>query len=483
MSLFGKILALLNVFGAIALFVLAILDYGARQTWAHNVLQHELLLEGMPLDDDERDAQGRPMVHALPQKTVADHFASVGGNPQATQVDEVKRLQAAFDRELDSKTPREQTYYLARLLLPLSDNYGERQEMLAARHYFADEARLKEFRERYRKGFEGARKRTSEEIKAPANPKAAKLTFDEALYVDMRAQGGEPSDAFTMTFLGQLPANVRKDPALLKTVDFDKTFDKTVAVNLAALRDRLNLKFARALTGTNLDSVTVALEPDEKSKLGKAARTQKRAIARLLFALAHPIAEDEVKDDAKLKAITDRHSSAFVEALADTDAYKEKVRRVYAVCGLKMTLAAIADEIAEVRKEAAEAIRAQDQDLSNFVTDHGNLVEELRDRYELLKTAEDRVKDNRDKLKAQQEVVKQSQAKVMELQAKLLSERKLTADEATELGKVSTEVLKLRLEVRDAIKQTEEAEKEIRRLEAIIRARENPQRASSKAKD
>src|SRR5262249_17788351 len=97
MSLFGKILALFNVFGALALIALAGMDYGKRQAFAYSVVRHELVLRGLPLDSEERDPsrpeqerrltreQGDPLVNQLSQKPLEDMFSQAGGNPVATQ--------------------------------------------------------------------------------------------------------------------------------------------------------------------------------------------------------------------------------------------------------------------------------------------------------------------------------------------------------------------------------------------------------------
>jgi hypothetical protein len=463
MSLFGKILAVLNVLGAIGLFLLAVMDYGKRQAWSYNVMQHELVLRGMPLDDKETDAQGRPLADRLSEGTIAGHFANAGGSGKPTQVEEVADLQAKFNAALAAMpSEREQTHYLARILLPLSETYLEREELLAARYYFATDALMAQLRKRYQIGFDEAKARVTEDVKA-----GPKLTFEEALYVAMRAQYGEPSDTFTMRYLQQAPTDVNQ----LKTARSDTLFDNAVKAQLAAFRERMKQKFARALTGPDAPAGTPG---------GQSADAQKKAIARLLFALAQVIAEDRTAEDPKLKGM-DKSSVAYADALGETDAYKTAIRRVYAVCGLRMTLAAMADEAALVREQAAEARRAQEKDLSNFVADNDALIEELRDRYELVKLEQERAKDSEEKLKAQEELVKKSKAKVEALTLELAASRNLTLEESKKLSEVSDTVLKLRLEVRDAIKQTEEAEKEIRRLEGIIRARER--QASSKSRN
>jgi hypothetical protein len=278
----------------------------------------------------------------------------------------------------------------------------------------------------------------------------------------MRAQGGEPSDAFTVALIAQLPADV----AQLKAVNIDATLAKTADAYLESLRGRFKGKINQALTGT-------AGQP------GQAADTQKRVIARTLFALCQPLAEEATENDPKLKGM-DRASSQYASALLDTAAYQTGLKRVYVTCGLRMTLAAIADEVAEIRRQTDAAVYAQDQDLFNFVGDHGALVEELRDRYELLKAQEERVKDNSDKLTAQTTLVDKRKADVKSLQDELANSQKETATAVASLRETSDGVLKLRLQVRDAIKKTEEAEVEIRRLEGIIRAAEKSQSKSKK---
>jgi len=462
MSLFGKILAMLNVFGAIALFVFALLDYSARQTWSYAVMRSEMELRGIPLDDNDGDAQGRPLKKRLSQTTIDDVFKNAGGDGSYTQVEEVTRLRDSLLGTLAAmkiSTPegekplvRERTYLLARYLLPTSDTYLEREEYLAARYYFATEARHDALKARYHLAFDEAVARVNDEVKA-----GPKLTFEEALFVAMRAHYGEPSDLFTTTFLDQLP----RDPAQLKTARFDKAFEKAEEAQMASFEARLKEKFDRALLGPN----------GPAGSKGQSTDMQRRAIARLLFELAQPVAEDaaiKAKDqklgEAKEKD-PDRSSVAYADVLGETEAYKTAVRRVYAVCGLRMTLAVISDEAALVRDQAAEARRAQERDLATFVSDHEALVEELQDRSELVKAELARLRDSEEKLTKQEILVKQRKAKVDELEKQLAAERDLTQKEADKLSEVSDTVLQLRLEVRDAIKKTEEAEKEIRHLE------------------
>ena len=126
MSLFGKILALLNIFGACGLVVCAMLDYGKRQTWAYSYYRHELVFNGLPLSPEERDAENHPLVDRLGEELSSEIFKDLGGNPVVTQVQEVERIKTILDAKIEAgQSKSAQAYTLARILLPLADNYRE----------------------------------------------------------------------------------------------------------------------------------------------------------------------------------------------------------------------------------------------------------------------------------------------------------------------------------------------------------------------
>lgn len=79
MSLFGKVLTILNALAAIAFLVLAGMDYRARNDWAYAVFRHELAIHGLPLDDrDDSWRPGRPIVKDVSEKTLTDLFSKAG---------------------------------------------------------------------------------------------------------------------------------------------------------------------------------------------------------------------------------------------------------------------------------------------------------------------------------------------------------------------------------------------------------------------
>jgi hypothetical protein len=101
MSLFGKILTFLNVLAAIGFFAMAGMDWGKRYAWAEAVLEHQLVIEGVPLDDHDLDLEGNPKSKNLRDQAVQRLFQPAGGQPVKTQVEEVQRVKAKLQQRID----------------------------------------------------------------------------------------------------------------------------------------------------------------------------------------------------------------------------------------------------------------------------------------------------------------------------------------------------------------------------------------------
>jgi hypothetical protein len=133
-SLAGKILTFLNVLGAIILFWLAAKDLGIRQQWEYAVFRDDLAINGLPLDEEEHDAQGRPLHTQLgnpkePGTTLKELFPS--GSPVTTQTQEVNRVKGELDSKIQGAGGEaEQTKMRVRILLPLAETNGEREQLL-----------------------------------------------------------------------------------------------------------------------------------------------------------------------------------------------------------------------------------------------------------------------------------------------------------------------------------------------------------------
>jgi hypothetical protein len=138
MSTLGKVLLVLNLLAAAAFAYLAAVDWQERQAWSYAVFRHDLALEGLPLDEEQKDVDGTREVDKLSDKTVQDVFRTVGGDvtppmtpEDKTQEAEVRRLEKRIRSDVDGlgdeKAKRQR---LAAYLVPLETTYGDRERLI-----------------------------------------------------------------------------------------------------------------------------------------------------------------------------------------------------------------------------------------------------------------------------------------------------------------------------------------------------------------
>jgi len=151
MSTPGKVLLFLNAIAAVAFICLAAADYGMRQRWAYAVYRHDLLIEGLPLDEQEVGLDGRSAVQRLGANTLTQVFQQAGGKSVKTQGEELKerhdKLRAEIDGQPDDKTKRQK---LEAILIPLQRTGGERDAL--------GHEKLDELNARFEKAFSDASK-------------------------------------------------------------------------------------------------------------------------------------------------------------------------------------------------------------------------------------------------------------------------------------------------------------------------------------
>lgn len=104
MSMAGKILAVFNILAALAAFIYFLpTDWGTRQSWAYSYYRHELVLDGLPLDKEQKDTEGYLLVDKLSENTKRQIFQSAGGNPVNTQMDEIERVRRDVEGAEDAR--------------------------------------------------------------------------------------------------------------------------------------------------------------------------------------------------------------------------------------------------------------------------------------------------------------------------------------------------------------------------------------------
>ncbi len=129
MGLAAKILAVVNVLAAIAFLWLASLDYAVRRTWAFELQKQDFLLQGLPVDDKQQDADGQALTKLLGSHMSADLFSGVQGPQVKTQIDEVRRRHDELRQEIEQAAdPAAKRQKLEEILIPLAHSAAERAQ-------------------------------------------------------------------------------------------------------------------------------------------------------------------------------------------------------------------------------------------------------------------------------------------------------------------------------------------------------------------
>ncbi|MGE3805381.1 MAG: hypothetical protein AB7K24_11970 [Gemmataceae bacterium] len=138
MTILGKILAFLNVIAAATLVYFAALDLGKRQSWQYSVFRHELVLDGLPIDDQVIDPfLNDRTVDRMSDAMLQKMFATVGGQPVTTQQEEVSKLREQLRGELNGLDDQARRARLRDIFLALAVTSKDRY---AIRERFEDNA-------------------------------------------------------------------------------------------------------------------------------------------------------------------------------------------------------------------------------------------------------------------------------------------------------------------------------------------------------
>ena len=128
MGISGKILAIFNVLAAIGFLVFAVMDYGKQRAWSTAIFQENLLLDGIPVDDTEKDFDGEVISKKIGAYTLQQ--LQTGGKPVPTQLEEVTQRQTALNDSINQAgAEADQRKKMAEILLPLATSFGAREAM------------------------------------------------------------------------------------------------------------------------------------------------------------------------------------------------------------------------------------------------------------------------------------------------------------------------------------------------------------------
>ncbi len=134
MSLFGYLVAVLNVIAAGAFLYLAAMDYSIRQAWAYAYFRYELAQNGPPVDKTETDEHGQPKYLNLNDALRAE---LAGDDKIETQEDALEARRREIQNKIDDANIKsslgapgdagKQVPKYVEVLLPLARNARERE--------------------------------------------------------------------------------------------------------------------------------------------------------------------------------------------------------------------------------------------------------------------------------------------------------------------------------------------------------------------
>jgi hypothetical protein len=426
MSIFGKLLAILNVLAAGGAIYLMAMNYSRTRAWEYVVFRQDLLINGLPLDKETRDPQGNLLFEDIGPNTQRELFPSEPVLTQQEEVERVKRqVQAKLQGVADKKT---QVALYARTLLPMALTNFQRERMLSFQTHLSTPKAQEELKKQFETAYNQARAYLQ---KAQADPK--KRSLDEAFSDSLAALRIEPAGPLAEAFLKAAgPDGARP---------FDQAFDQSLDAVLAELQGQLDGLFQDALKRTENGKE----RPDSE---------RRRIIAILLFNLSDSLVDQP---------------AGSVPANQDYVLANPTYKRFLTVVGLKAGIQAIHDQ-AQTLGDVADYVAGgldleRKRERTLFAMEHEKLVEQVRERAaDVAATAA--LLDRRQKqLVAHEEELKKRRLDVATYEKDLDAARKDTQEQLTQLRQLSDLLYTERLKLRGASSRSQGLERDIRILE------------------
>jgi hypothetical protein len=405
MSLFGKILAVLNVFAVVGALALMAMNYSKRQSWEYAVFRQDLMINGLPLDDKETDGQQNLVVEKIGEKTQQDLFKQASpSTPVATQEAEVNRVKGQLSSQIQSAgDKKKQIYALARILAPMALTIEQRQRLFAYQTHLRDD-----------NTFAALKRRLEEADRAAAQPQpqGRAKPYEERFHDALAATFTDPLGPLAEEFLAVKKANA--------AAPVDKALEQALDNQLTQLQGQFEQMFRDALNGGE------GIKPGAPSQ-------QKRTIARLLLNMVEVLPSAAPGGEAK-------------PDLVNNPAYK----RFVVVVGVKSAVEAANDQAGILQELAFQTgvERLRERSLFAEVDEHTSL---LAFKKKELETHEEALTQRRRDVKVYEE--------------QLAAERRQTARRLGQLRQLSNALFDERVKLRQNTEDNQKLEKDIRALE------------------
>lgn len=413
MSIFGKILAFVNVLAVVGVLVLMAMNYAKRLSWEYAIFRQDLLINGLPVDNESAQQAGATQITP---ETQQDMFRQVSpSTPVATQKDEVDRVK----RELSSQVQnagdkKKQIRTLAMIMTPMAETSEQRRHMNAYETLLRDD-----------KTFAALKDRLLTAHKAATTPQQGQAKpYEERFHDALAVTFTDPPGPFAEAFLAEMKANPQPDPAQALEQSLDK--------QLAQLQAQFDQMFQNALTG------------GEGVQRG-AISQQKRTIARLLFNMV------EVLSPGGAAAQGDLNDPAY--------------KRFFIVVGVKSAEEAINDQASILQELTFETRAERLRERNLFAVEHRKTVDLVLEKKADTDQHTQLLALKKKETVAHATTLEQRRQDVKGYEDQLAAERRKTAQNLDQLQKLSDRLLAERVKLRENSEDNQKLEKQIRSLE------------------
>jgi hypothetical protein len=427
MSLFGKILAFLNILAVVGALALLSMNYSRIRSWQYAVYKVQLTIDGLPVDRDSRDEQGEPLYLRVNSDIQRELFPQ--GSPVATQQEEVERVRQQVQTLVQAVPDKEgQIAQYSRILLPMAVTESERDRLLTYMVNLYDDKSRQELKEKRLHPADTAARNPAK----PAEPGARVKRFDEHFRDAILVQAGPTIDPFVDAYLQAVQANPAQG--------FDQAYAASIDAQHTELAGWLDGLFNAALTLPPGATVPAGQKP-----------LRKQVIARLLFNLI-----DAVPQQGQAQG-----QGQGGDLLAQPG-----YRRFFAVVGADMAAQTINDQAQALRAIVPQVGLERVRDRSRFADAQNRLIDVIQTRAWQLEQNTAELQRRQKELTGQNEALNKRKLNVKEMTDELEASRQATAREMATLRELSKQLYDLRVKLRDATDKSQNLEKEIRELEA-----------------
>jgi hypothetical protein len=446
MSIFGKVLAFLNILAALGFLLFAILDWGARANWQYTNWRYDLYSNGLPLDNTEKTLDGDRIDEMLDQKTLSDIFTTIGGSPQKTQVDEVKRVQPIITTYITAAPSAAEKQALTE----------ELQKTLGAQRQLND-IRIADLRRQI-------------DLAKQAKPPPPSLPLLERELKELEEKQAKINSSLEKlngaeadSFLAQIQLERRFGEILLPfattSVEYEEmvrhknsTEDKGEVGNLKSIFDGL---FDQVLKGSALSTERILNLAQAPASHTLSVDERKLAAARLLF---------------NLIGVLGNNAYPPLAAPGSTS-----LGRLAAVCGPTNAARAIDSQAQTQQKITDEIAYAIEREKSEFVAEERRLIARSQDLADELRVRKRYLALQQDLVSKQQQIVGALQEEINSLN-KQMTEARVTTDERLKIqAEMEASLVNARKQLRDLGEENLKLEQQIRDLEAKLKAKGNMQ--------